>query len=56
MDDNGFELQVRRALVGYLLQRLAVDTTANHSLNPNKHQLILVNRDEIEQFASWIFQ
>ena len=28
------ELQVRRALIGYLLQRLAVDSSADHSLNP----------------------
>ncbi|MBE9516891.1 MAG: WYL domain-containing protein [Proteobacteria bacterium] len=49
------ELRVRRALVGYLLQRLDVDTTPDHSLNPNKHQLILTNRDEIEQFAAWAF-
>lgn len=56
MNDSGVEFQVRRALVGYLLQRLDVDTTVDHSLNPDKHQLILVNRDEIEQFASWIFR
>lgn len=47
------EIQVRRALIGYLLQRLAVDSSADHSLNPHAHQLALVNRDEIEPFAGW---
>jgi hypothetical protein len=47
------EMQVRRALIGYLLQRLSVDTTADHSMNPNAHQLIVLNRDEIEAFAGW---
>lgn len=49
------ELQVRRALIAYVLQRLAVDTTADHSMNPNAHQLIVLNRDEIEPFAGWAF-
>ena len=49
------EVQVRRALIGYVLQRLAVDTTADHSMNPNAHQLIVLNRDEIEPFAGWAF-
>ena len=51
-----FELKIRRALVGYVLQRLAVDTSADHSLNPNAYQLIVMNRDEIEPFAGWAFQ
>lgn len=50
------EIQTRRALIGYILQRLSVDTTAEHSLNPASHQLIVLNRDEIEPFASWAFQ
>lgn len=54
--DELIEIQVRRALIGYLLQRLSVDTTANHSLNPNSYHLVLVNRDEIEPFAAWAFQ
>lgn len=49
------EVKIRRALLGYLLQRLAVDTTADHSLNPNAYQLVLLNRDEVEQFAAWAF-
>lgn len=49
------EVPVRRALIGYLLQHLAVDTTADHSMNPNAHQLIVLNRDEIEPFAGWAF-
>ncbi len=49
------EIPVRRALIGYLLQRLAVDTTPDHSMNPNAHQLVLLNRDDIEAFAGWAF-
>ncbi len=49
------EVKVRRALLGYVLQRLGVDTTADHSLNPNAYQLMLLNRDEIEPFAAWAF-
>ncbi len=48
-------IKVRRALLGYTLQKLSVDTTADHSLNPNAHQLVVVNRDEIEPFAGWAF-
>ncbi|MGD8526138.1 MAG: WYL domain-containing protein [Thioalkalispiraceae bacterium] len=49
------EIAVRRALIGYVLQRLSVDTTADHSMNPNAYQLIVMNRDEIEPFAGWAF-
>ena len=49
------EVKVRRALLGYVLQRLAVDTTPGHSLDPNAYQLMLLNRDEIEPFAAWAF-
>ena len=55
MTDDTIELNVRRALVGYVVQRMAVDTTADHSLNPNAYQLVVVNRDEIEPFAGWAF-
>ncbi|TNG02964.1 MAG: WYL domain-containing protein [Gammaproteobacteria bacterium] len=48
-------LPVRRALIGYVLHRLSVDTTADHSMNPNVYQLIVLNREEIEPFASWAF-
>jgi len=51
--DGLIELQVRRALVGYLLQQMKVDTTSEHSLNPNAYQLVINNRDEIEPFAGW---
>ena len=54
-EDGRIELQVRRALIAYVLQRLAVDTTADHSMNPNAHQLVVLNRDEIEPFAGWAF-
>ena len=49
------EINVRRALIGYVLQRLNVDTTQDHSMNPNAYQLMLLNRDEIEPFAAWAF-
>lgn len=47
------EITVRRALTGYVLQRLGVDTTADHRLDPRTYQLMLVNRDEVEPFAAW---
>ena len=49
------EVNVRRALLGYVLQHLSVDTTPDHTLNPNAYQLMLLNRDEIEPFAAWAF-
>lgn len=55
MQGDTIELTVRHALVGYVLHQLAVDTTADHSLNPNAYQLVVVNRDEIEPFAGWAF-
>jgi hypothetical protein len=50
------EVEVRRALVGYVLQRLGVDTTKDHALDPQAYQLMLLNRDEIEPFAAWAFR
>ena len=55
VENDVIELQVRRTLIGYVLQRLSVDTTTDHSLNPNAYQLIVMNRDEIEPFAGWAF-
>lgn len=54
--EGRIELQVRRALIAYVLQRLAVDTTVDHSMNPNAHPLVVLNRDEVEAFAGWAFQ
>ena len=54
-ENDVIEITVRRALLGYVLQRLSVDTTADSSLNPNAYQLIVMNRDEIEPFAGWAF-
>lgn len=54
--DERIEINVRRAMLGYLLQRLSIDTTSDHSMNPNAHQLMLLNRDEIEPFAPWVFR
>jgi len=54
-DSDIIDIKIRRALIGYLLQQLSVDTTADHSLNPKKYQLVVLNRDEIEPFASWAF-
>jgi hypothetical protein len=53
---EAIEVNVRRALLGYVLQRLSVDTTPDHSLNPNAYQLMLLNRDEVEPFAAWAFR
>jgi len=55
MKDNIIELPVRRALVGYLLQQMKVDTTKDASQNPNAYQLVTGNREEIEMLASWAF-
>ena len=49
-------IEVRRALLGYLLQQLSVDTTADHSLNPHAYQLVVANREEVEPFAEWAFR
>lgn len=54
-DGDIIDIKIRRALIGYLLQQLSVDTTADYSLNPKKYQLVVLNRDEIEPFASWAF-
>ena len=54
-ENDLIEIRIRRALIGYLLQQLSVDTTHDHSLNPTKYQLVIVNRDEIEPFAAWAF-
>ena len=54
--DNGvIQLDVRRALAGYVLQKLSVDTTEQQSMNPNAFQLVLLNREEIASFAGWSF-
>jgi len=55
MQSDIIEINIRRALVGYLLQQMKVDTTIDFSLNPNAYQLIVSNRDEIELFAGWAF-
>lgn len=52
-DGKTIELKIRRALIGYALRALSVDTTEDHSLNPNAFQLILLNREEIETYATW---
>jgi len=52
-DGRVMQLKVRRALVGYALRALSVDTTPDHSLNPRAFQLILLNREEIEIYADW---
>jgi len=49
-------ITVRRALIAYVLQKLGVDTSEDHSMNPNAYQLVLMNRDEIEPFAAWVFK
>jgi hypothetical protein len=53
--DGVISLTVRRALIGYVLQRLKVDTTVEGTMNADAFPLILLNRDEIEPFAAWVF-
>lgn len=53
--DDVIEIKIRRALVGYMLGRLSVDTTSDLSMNPNAYQLVVKNRSEIEAFAGWAF-
>jgi len=55
-EEEMITIEVRRALLGYLLQQLSVDTTADHSLNPHAYQLVVANRDEVEPFAEWAFR
>jgi len=55
-DEGVITIEVRRALLGYLLQQLSVDTTIDHSLNPHAYQLVVANRDEVEPFAEWAFK
>jgi len=50
------ELDVRRSLIGYTLKNLSVDTTEDHSMNPNANQLVVLNREEVEHFAGWAFK
>lgn len=51
--NNEIEITIRRSLIGYLLNRLSVDTTTDFSQNPNAYQLALKNREEIKPFAAW---
>jgi len=53
--EGAIEVTVRRALLGYTLQKMSVDTTSDHSLNADAFNLIIVNRDEIETYAGWAF-
>jgi len=55
MLDGEIEIEARGALVGYVLQQLKVDTTADFRLNPNAYQLVVTNREEVEPFAKWAF-
>ncbi len=54
--DGVISVTIRRAMIVYLLQRMDVDTSNDHSMNPNKYPLIIMNQDEIEPFASWAFE
>ncbi len=53
--DGVIEIEVRRALLGYVLQRLNVDTSLEGTMNPAAYPLMLLNRDDIEPFAAWVF-
>lgn len=55
-EDDVIEVRLRRALIGYFLQTLPIDTSEDHSANPQQFQLVLLNRNEIEPYAVWAFQ
>ena len=52
-DGDCIQLTVRRALIGYVLRALSVDTTHDHSLDPNAFQLVLANGEKVEIYAAW---
>ncbi len=52
-DGTSIQITVRRALIGYVLRALSVDTTHDHSLDPNAFQLVLVNREKVQTYANW---
>lgn len=54
--DGSLKAPVRRALAGYFLIRLGVDTTPGHRLDPRRHQLALVNRDEVAAAVGWALE
>ena len=45
--DGVIELRVRRALIGYLLQSLSVDTTKDSSLSPDRYHLVVANQHPV---------
>ena len=47
MEDGEAAVRVRAAAVGYVLQRLGVDCSPDASLPPDRHQLRLINLDEL---------
>lgn len=53
--DDGVNISftLRRAMLGYALHALRVDTTPDASMSANAFPLVLLNRDEIEVYASW---
>lgn len=51
--DGVITLTVRRALAGYCLRRLGVDTSHSASGDPRVYQLWLANREDVEDFAAW---
>ena len=52
-DGKTIQLTVRRALIGYALRAMSVDTTLDQRLDPEAFQLVLLNREEIEIYADW---
>ena len=52
-DGKSVQLTVRRALIGYALRALSVDTSEDQSLDPNAFQMVLLNREEVEIYAGW---
>lgn len=50
MSNGQLILEVRAALVGYLMQQWQVDCSTEHCLSPLSHQLALLNPEQIEKY------
>lgn len=54
--DDRIDIELRRALTGYTLQALSVDTSVGHTRPPRRYPLVLANREEIEVYAAWALE
>lgn len=56
MTDGVVIMNIRRALIGYALRQLSVDTSPDYRHDPETYPLIVTNRDEVEPYAAWAFE